>query len=250
MDPGRRHRDLDGVAVTTPARPIPATINVDRLTTSQQLSEFAQFEHQLDGTQPFVRVVRVDASCAELDLLPRDASVERCITTDNAVAVLARLPDASLHIEAWPRATTIRIAAVTHTRADELADRLRREVPLPAAGTVSVRIWHHNFDRSATSADRSIEAQRWDEIAENYPTRVRQSLDELAAIKSPTGGGKLILWHGPPGTGKTTALRALMRAWSMWCRRSREVLCRVRLHDTSPHDGASCEGRTVADTRR
>lgn len=103
MDPCSRHRHLDGVAVTTPARPIPATISVDRLTTSQQLSEFAQFEYQLDGTQPFVRVVRVDASCAVLDLLPPEASIERCVTTDNSVAVLARLPGASLHIEAWPR---------------------------------------------------------------------------------------------------------------------------------------------------
>jgi SpoVK/Ycf46/Vps4 family AAA+-type ATPase len=31
-------------------------------------------------------------------------------------------------------------------------------------------------------------------------------------------GGRLILWHGVPGTGKTTAARALGRAWSGWCR--------------------------------
>ena len=37
------------------------------------------------------------------------------------------------------------------------------------------------------------------------------------AIKRPDHQGRLILWRGEPGTGKTTAIRALARAWSSWC---------------------------------
>jgi DNA polymerase III delta prime subunit len=29
--------------------------------------------------------------------------------------------------------------------------------------------------------------------------------------------GKLILFHGPPGCGKTFAIRALLRSWCEWC---------------------------------
>ena len=29
--------------------------------------------------------------------------------------------------------------------------------------------------------------------------------------------GRLIVWRGPPGTGKTWALRALAGAWREWC---------------------------------
>lgn len=59
---------------------------------------------------------------------------------------------------------------------------------------------------------RSVEAPAWTDVAPNYPAAARAAVDGLAGATEPVGGS-LLLWHGPPGTGKTHALQALARAW-------------------------------------
>lgn len=67
------------------------------------------------------------------------------------------------------------------------------------------------------SYTRDIEAPTWEGIEGNYPLAVRTDLDRLMVDYTPSPSGLLILWHGEPGTGKTTALRALMQSWRSWC---------------------------------
>src|SRR5262245_61803245 len=65
---------------------------------------------------------------------------------------------------------------------------------------------------------RQIEVPTWAEIADNYPAAVRPKLGGLMGETFEPGvGGRLILWHGEPGTGKTYALRALGWEWRSWC---------------------------------
>jgi len=63
---------------------------------------------------------------------------------------------------------------------------------------------------------RSIDAPTWPGVAVNYPDDVRRAVAPLTQAREP-GAGALLLWHGPPGTGKTHALRALVRSWRGWC---------------------------------
>jgi hypothetical protein len=81
---------------------------------------------------------------------------------------------------------------------------------------VRMSFWAH--DRRATRTSRSIAVPAWSEIADNYPRAVATALGALAERRfDGEQAGRLILWHGVPGTGKTHALRALAWEWRRWC---------------------------------
>ncbi len=58
-----------------------------------------------------------------------------------------------------------------------------------------------------------IEAPDWNTIAGNYPPAVSERVGSLMGLENPRQFGRLIIWHGPNGTGKTSAARALLMAW-------------------------------------
>ena len=49
--------------------------------------------------------------------------------------------------------------------------KIRRRLPPPVEGTVTLRIWHYDRNRGAQWVGRPIEAPPWADIAGNYPTR-------------------------------------------------------------------------------
>ena len=67
-------------------------------------------------------------------------------------------------------------------------------------------------------AVRRIEAVKWADIEANYAAATRAELACLVAMRPERLNGRLIVWHGEPGTGKTNALRALAHEWREWCR--------------------------------
>lgn len=58
-----------------------------------------------------------------------------------------------------------------------------------------------------------IRAPKWSEVRTNYPGSVRDDLERLMKIKEPWKHGRLIIMHGPPGTGKTYGIRSLLMEW-------------------------------------
>lgn len=80
---------------------------------------------------------------------------------------------------------------------------------------VTIGFWH--LGRSAERRARSITAPPWTSIRSNYTRRAASAFDRLMTLTPDVITGRLLLLYGPTGTGKTTALRTLARAWREWC---------------------------------
>jgi hypothetical protein len=119
--------------------------------------------------------------------------------------------------EIW--AVDIYVSAATLTEADAAANRIAKAFRLHTHvddKTVELSFWclakHGPYYWK-----RRVAAPAWDMIALNYAARTRDGLATLMAMRPPAGGGQLVLLHGEPGTGKTYAIRSLVRQWRRWC---------------------------------
>lgn len=92
---------------------------------------------------------------------------------------------------------------------------------LPEVAKIETKVdfdFWSNTQQGPVCTRRKLEVPTWEAIAPNYATEVRTELDWLMSREDGDDlrDGKLVLWRGQPGTGKTYALRALAREWRDW----------------------------------
>jgi hypothetical protein len=84
------------------------------------------------------------------------------------------------------------------------------------AGSVRLK-FHYQTPHGPTYMDRKISVHTWDECQRNYSQGARKELEELRSWRPCEGSGRIGVLHGPPGTGKTSAIRSLLHDWQSWC---------------------------------
>lgn len=110
-------------------------------------------------------------------------------------------------------------ASVDQERVEAVFERLHELLPPPDPSSkheVPVTFWTYGMQGPQQSW-RSIAVPSWEEIEGNYRSSTQAPLAAIMRDFRPAAGGQLILWHGPAGTGKTFALRALAWEWRDWC---------------------------------
>jgi len=142
----------------------------------------------------------------------------RADPSDEVVEAFLRLETGELVlVDAGYGHVCVEVAARTRAAADAIAKALRTALAItrPAPTRVSVAFWMRGRNGGHVR-HREIEAPSFTEVEDNYTAVVRAALQRLLAVRGPERG-RLILWRGEPGTGKSHALRALAREWAPWC---------------------------------
>ena len=136
----------------------------------------------------------------------------------DAVEAFLRLSAGAIAlVDSGHRQVRVEIAASTREEAVRAAGVLREALAIepPVPDRVSIAFWMRG-EWGGDVRHREIDAESFGDIADNYAAPVRAALERLIAGGAPERG-RLILWRGEPGTGKSHALRALVRAWTPWC---------------------------------
>lgn len=194
--------------------PFHRNVTVNRL---DDLRESMLIEAVLAGRHHIRQAsVRTDG-CQPLQLLPPGAKIrltERTRRMNSVVAELSNDVVVRVSIEYGHTAVFAvgRDVADVDAVIDRICDNLARSMP-SESNALSMIFWS-----SQGSASRMVSAPSWHEVAGNYSAGTVDAVGHLMTADSvQSRAGRLVLWHGAPGTGKTTAVRALAREWADWC---------------------------------
>jgi hypothetical protein len=190
----------------------------------------ALLEQVMRGSRPHFWTGWLEIQCPDLpepdDLLrylPEEVAVLRSGRRVHSMEILAENASCHVLVTIGTGGGHVEVAADSYTTARSVGSAICERIMEASHddGKLSITTWRSTSSGKYLTSRTEIVTQPWSAIASNYPTPTRSEIERLVSMTLDAAGrpsGRLILWHGVPGTGKTYALRALLEAWSSWCR--------------------------------
>ncbi|MFI5936514.1 DUF5925 domain-containing protein [Actinoplanes sp. NPDC051494] len=209
------------VEPAVPSLSLPLTGSVDDGDRLIDVVDLLALDAFVTGREPFGRTSYLENVRADAALTTDGATLVRDALEEDSHGRLSVGDGWTLHVTRWKqsRRARVTVTAVSAELAESVltsASANAVEEPEPAADSVPIGFWHFG-PHGPRRAQREIDAAPWNKIRANYAEPVARTLERLMALDGTAVAGRLLLLHGEPGTGKTTALRALAQQWRTWC---------------------------------
>ncbi|MFD9794702.1 DUF5925 domain-containing protein [Streptomyces sp. NPDC059070] len=210
---------MEGMSAN-PEATLPIRLNVDDSDSPSDVVDALFLGRFATGEQPFSHSSSIDRVKKGVSLLPPGATVLRSARDDDRSATLAEGEGWTLLVSRWNRGADVTVTATSEALAERVlkqATEGAEDEPAPMPENVTMGFWYVSPRRGPHRTTRQIAAGTWDEVRPNYTAPVAEAMDRLMKVTPDDIAGRLLLLHGPPGTGKTSALRTLARSWRDWC---------------------------------
>lgn len=184
------------------------------------IAEYLAYAAFADGREPYAHTVDIPAFKKGEWVLPEGGRLLRSVERKGYATRVAVGDGWTLELSRWHgghgQATATAISPELAREVAERAAKLAGKKIKRKDDAVRMGFWH--LADNARRQVRAIEAPEWADVRRNYADGVAAQLERVMALTPDGVSGRLLLLHGPPGTGKTTALRALGLAWQRWCK--------------------------------
>ncbi|MGH8890635.1 MAG: hypothetical protein ACRDV3_12885, partial [Acidothermaceae bacterium] len=149
-----------------------------------------------------------------VSVLPDRAVVAQTINDGECYDVLAEVDGVLVLLRAWKTAADVWASGDDETLAGAIVAEIRARVP---ERFEELRVDVRFTDCQTGDRYLKLDVRPWPQARRLYAAPVERALDDVMSYRpADAQAARLLLWHGVPGTGKTTAIRALIHAWREW----------------------------------